>query len=61
MKEIISFLRENPHYKVGRRGTGLMAGAVLLVRRDGRNRFDIDRLWFVRPAWVTAPVMGRLP
>lgn len=60
MKEIIQFLSNHPNHKIGGRGTGLMVGCVLIKRRDGRNRYDGDSVWFVRPSWVTAPV-GNLP
>ncbi len=62
MREIIEFLSNNPAMKLAEyRKTGLMAGCVLFVRKDGRNRHDGDSVWFVRPSWVTAGPVARLP
>jgi hypothetical protein len=62
MREIIDFLKNHQAMKIAEyRKTGLMAGSILLVRKDGRNRHDGDAVWFVRPTWVTAGPVARLP
>ena len=61
MKEIVKFLADHPSMRVVGRGTGIMADTIKVVRRDGRNRWDRDVVFFVRPTWVTAGPVGRLP
>lgn len=47
MNEVRKFLADNPHYRPIRKGYGLMRGCFLVGRRDGRNWFDADQIWFV--------------
>lgn len=45
-----SYLRNHPAMKfAGVRKSGLLAGWFLFVRRDGRNRFDEDAVFFPGP------------
>lgn len=61
MREVIKFLQDHPAYCYAGRGQGLMAGTVIIKRKDGRNRYDGDTVFFCRPLWVTEGPIGRLP
>jgi hypothetical protein len=61
MNEIIKFLKNHPAYHYAGRGTGLMSGTVIVKRKDKRNKYDKDVIFFCRPLWVTEGPIGRLP